>query len=68
MKYEDLNNKTADELSGLLLDTKKKLYNSRFAILSGEPAKPHEIRANKRLVAQIQTAITAKKVEEAANA
>ena len=68
MKYEDLSTKTADELSKTLLDLKKQQMELRFKHVAGQQEKTHEIRALRRDIAKVQTAMNAPKETTSAKA
>jgi ribosomal protein L29 len=60
MKYQELTKKTGEDLTSLLLETKKALYNLRFQNFRGEAVKGSEVRKSKKLVAKILTALNSK--------
>jgi len=64
MKYEDLKSKSKDELVKTLMDLKKDQMEVRFKASSGQVEKTHEIRAMRRDVARVQTALNAPVTEE----
>ena len=68
MKAEDLKTKTVDELSKLLLDTRKEQFNLRFQRTQGALVNTSQMRKARRNVARIKTFLNAKKKEEAAKA
>jgi large subunit ribosomal protein L29 len=55
MKYEDLKGKTKDELTKLILDGKKELFNLRFQRTTGELEKTHRFKQIRREIARVQT-------------
>lgn len=59
MKSEDVKGKTPDELHKMLLDSRKAQMNMRFQRAGGQLEKTHEIRATRRDIARIKTAMTA---------
>jgi large subunit ribosomal protein L29 len=59
MKYEDLKGKSADELSKMLLESKKELFNLRFQRTTGELEKTHRFRQVRKDVARINTFMSA---------
>ena len=59
MKYEDLKAKSQDELTKTLMDLKKTQMELRFKASGGQIDKTHEIRANRRDVARVLTAMNA---------
>lgn len=70
MKFEDLKSKTKDELVKTLLDLKKDQMEMRFKHAGGQLDKTHEVRAMRRNIARVQTALnspveTAKKETKA---
>ena len=59
MKYEDLKGKSADELTKLILDGKKELFNLRFQRTTGELEKTHRFKQIRREIARITTYMNA---------
>lgn len=59
MKFEDLKSKTKDELVKTLLDLKKDQMEMRFKHAGGQLDKTHEVRAMRRNIARVQTALNA---------
>jgi large subunit ribosomal protein L29 len=57
--------KTVDELKGLLLESKKELFNLRFQKISGELANTSRVRLVRKNVARIKTALRQKTMESA---
>ena len=60
MKAEELNTKTVDELSKLLMDLKKQQFNLRFQRSQGQLENTAQIRKVRRDVARIKTFISQK--------
>jgi large subunit ribosomal protein L29 len=61
MKAEDLKTKTADELTALLMETRKAQMNMRFQRSQGALEKTDEIRKTRRSIARIKTLQTAQR-------
>jgi large subunit ribosomal protein L29 len=59
MNYEDLKSKSQDELVKALLDLKKDQMELRFKHSGGQLDKTHEVRAMRRNIARVQTALNA---------
>ena len=59
MKYTDISTKTFDELKALLKKKKVYLFELKMKLKTMQLTNPNEIRAAKRDLARIQTAITA---------
>ncbi len=59
MKYTDISTKTHDELKALLKEKKVYLFELKMKLKTMQLTNPNEIRAAKRDLARIQTAITA---------
>jgi large subunit ribosomal protein L29 len=59
MNYDDIANKTPDELVKTLMDLKKEQMELRFKASGGQIDKTHEIRVLRRNIARVQTAINA---------
>ena len=57
MKAEDLKGKTKDELTKLLLDTRKEQFNARLQRASGQLENTSTMRAIRRNIARIKTFI-----------
>jgi large subunit ribosomal protein L29 len=57
MNFDDLKAKTQDELAKTLLDLKKQQMEMRFKHAGGQLEKSHELRAIRRNVARVQTAM-----------
>lgn len=68
MKAEDLKTKTMDELSKLLMDTRKAQMNMRFQRAGGQLENTAEIRKVRRTIARIKTYMTVQRKGEAAPA
>ena len=58
MKAEDLKGKTKDELTKLLMDTRKEQFNARLQRASGQLENTSTIRAIRRNIARIKTFIS----------
>jgi len=59
MKYTDINSKTLDELKALLKEKKTYLFELKMKLKTMQLTNPNEIRAVKKDIARIQTALTA---------
>lgn len=59
MKYEDIKAKSPDELKKALVDLKKEQMELRFKHAGGQLEKTHEVRAMRRDIARVQTAMNA---------
>ena len=55
MKPEELRGKTSDELTDVLLDSKKELFNLRFQRASGQLENTARIREVRRNIARVKT-------------
>lgn len=55
MKASELRGKNADELSGLLLELRRKQFNMRMQAGFGQPARASDIRETRRDIARIKT-------------
>jgi len=64
MNYEELKAKTPDELTKMLLELKKEQMELRFKQAGGQIEKTHEIRAIRRNIARVQTAMNAPAEQE----
>jgi large subunit ribosomal protein L29 len=59
MKYTDISSKTLDELKALLKEKKTYLFELKMKLKTMQLTNPNEIRATKKDIARIQTALTA---------
>ncbi|MEK6672959.1 MAG: 50S ribosomal protein L29 [Nitrospirota bacterium] len=60
MKYTELKNMTADELELKGQELRKELFNLRFRLATGEVENPMRIRAIRKDIARVLTAVTEK--------
>jgi large subunit ribosomal protein L29 len=58
MKYTDISTKTPDELKALLKEKKMNLFELKMKLKTMQLTNPNEIRAVKKDIARIQTALT----------
>lgn len=68
MKFEDLKGKTPDELQKVLMDARKDQFNAKLQRAGGQLENTADLRAKRRDIARIKTAINAPKTEAAAPA
>ena len=68
MKAEDLKGKTEDELKKALLDTRKEQFNAKMQRAAGQLENTASMRARRRDIARIKTAMNANKNGAAAPA
>ena len=61
MKYTDIKNKSVAELNALLKEKKVLLFTLRQKLKTMQLSNPNEIRAVRKEIAQINTAISASK-------
>ena len=61
MKYIDIKDKSVAELNALLKEKKVLLFNLRRKLKTMQLSNPNEIRAVRKEIAQINTAISASK-------
>ena len=61
MKYTDIKDKSVEELNSLLKEIKVLLFNLRRKLKTMQLSNPNEIRAVRKEIAQINTAISASK-------
>jgi large subunit ribosomal protein L29 len=61
MNYSDISAKTPEELTALLKEKKVQLFELRLKLKTMQLTNTSELRAAKKEIAQIQTAITAAK-------
>jgi large subunit ribosomal protein L29 len=61
MNIEELKGKTSDELTSMLAQLKKELFNLRFQAASGELSASHRFRQVKKDVARVKTQMRANK-------
>lgn len=55
MKYQELKGKTVDELTKLIAERKKEVFNLRFRKATGELDKTHRFSEVRKEIARIQT-------------
>jgi ribosomal protein L29 len=55
MKLDELRNKTVEELTDLLKETRAKLTNARFKISVNQLKTVHEVKDHRKLVSRILT-------------
>ncbi|WP_296404731.1 50S ribosomal protein L29 [Psychrobacter sp.] len=60
MKISELRDKSVEELTGLLDEKQLDAFRLRMAKATGQLGSTHEVRANRRAIAQIKTLINAK--------
>ena len=58
MAFEDYKGKTEDELKKTLMDKRKEQFNLRMQAATGQLEKPHVLRAIRREIARIKTAMS----------
>lgn len=63
MKAEDLKGKTQDELKKTLMDARKDQFNARMQRAAGQLENTTSLRAKRRDIARIKTAINQKSVK-----
>lgn len=64
MQASELKEKSKEELSDILVNLKKEAFNLRFQQAGGSLENPSRIRAVRRDVARVKTALNAIKAEE----
>ncbi len=64
MKFIDLKDKDVAELQGMLKEKKSHLFELKLKLKTMQLSNPNELRATKRDIAKIMTAINAKKAEK----
>ena len=60
MKISELRDKSVEELTGLLDEKQLDAFRLRMAKATGQLGSTHEVRSNRRTIAQIQTLINEK--------
>jgi large subunit ribosomal protein L29 len=60
-KAADIRAKTADELSGMLLDLRKEQFNLRFQRATGQQEATSRVRVVRRDIARVKTILAEKK-------
>lgn len=68
MKAEDLKGKTQDELQKALMDARKDQFNAKLQRTAGQMENTSSLRAKRRDIARIKTAMNAPKTEATASA
>lgn len=64
MKISELKDKSVEELTQLLDEKQLETFRLRMAKATGQLGNTHEIKNNRRTIAQIKTLITQKQVTE----
>jgi large subunit ribosomal protein L29 len=64
MKAEDLKGKTPDELKKALMDARKDQFNARMQRAAGQLENTTSLRAKRRDIARLKTAMNSKKPVE----
>ena len=60
MKISELRDKSVEELTGLLNEKQLDAFRLRMAKATGQLGSTHEVKANRRAIAQIKTLINEK--------
>ena len=60
MKISELRDKSVEELTGLLAEKQLDAFRLRMAKATGQLGSTHEVKANRRAIAQIKTLINEK--------
>ena len=60
MKISELRDKSVEELTGLLDEKQLDAFRLRMAKATGQLGSTHEVRANRRAIAQIKTLVNEK--------
>ncbi len=68
MKIQEMREKSVDELSTLILDSKKELFNLKFQKSLGKLEDSSKIAKTRKLIAQAKTIISEKNNEVVENA
>lgn len=63
MKAEDLKGKTPDELKKALMDARKDQFNARMQRAAGQLENTTSLRAKRRDIARLKTAMNSKKTK-----
>ena len=63
MKAEDLKGKTQDELKKALMDARKDQFNARMQRAAGQLENTTSLRAKRRDIARLKTAMNSKKTK-----
>ncbi len=61
MKYTEIQEKSLQELEGILKEKKMELFEMRLKLKTMQLTNPNEIRAARKDIARIKTAISAQK-------
>ena len=64
MKMADIRKLTTEELNKRVEETKKELFNLKFASATGNLEKPHRIKELRHDVAKIKTVIRERELDE----
>ncbi|MDT8439643.1 MAG: 50S ribosomal protein L29 [Wenzhouxiangellaceae bacterium] len=65
MKASEIRQKSADELKELLIDLRKKQFDLRMQLGTGQLGAPHELRQVRREIARVKTVINLSRSQNA---
>lgn len=65
MKASEIRQKSADELKDMLIDLRKRQFDLRMQLGTGQLAAPHELRQVRRDIARLKTVMNTSQGEKA---
>ena len=65
MKASEIRQKSASELNDLLVDLRKKQFDLRMQLGTGQLAEPHKLREIRRDIARVKTVLNSSQGEQA---
>ena len=64
MKFKEIKTKSADEIKGIIADSKKERFNLRLRASGGEAVPGSQSRALRKTIARAKTALNQKKKDQ----
>jgi len=58
MKANEMRQKSADELKNMLIELRKRQFDLRMELGTGQLAEPHQLRRVRRDIARVKTVLT----------
>lgn len=65
MKASEIRQKSADELKGMLIELRKRQFDLRMELGTGQLASPHQLRQVRRDIARVKTVLNTSQGEQA---
>jgi len=65
MKASEIREKSGDELKSMLIDLRKRQFDLRMQLGTGQLAEPHQLRQVRRDIARVKTVLNTSQGEQA---